>query len=87
MPECTPSEAAMTCLNPHAHYLAVTSSPTWDWIVRTPKPRSLSRDAKQRYRWLRWHATHGYNVSLTGRHHGISRRIPSGSRRLRLDPR
>jgi len=56
MPECTPSEAAMTCLNPHAHYLEVTSSPTWDWIVRTPKPRSLSRDAKKRYRWLRWHA-------------------------------
>jgi putative transposase len=75
MPECTVSEAeSMTCLNPHAHHIGVTSSPSWDWIVRTPKPRSLSPEAKKRYRWLRWHATHGQNVSLTCRHHGISRR-------------
>jgi putative transposase len=74
MSQCTPSEAALTCLNPHAHHISVTSSPSWDWIVRTPKPRNLSREARKRYRWLRWHATHGRNVSLTCRHHGISRR-------------
>jgi transposase-like protein len=64
----------MTCLNPRAHHISVTSSQTWAWIAQTPKPRSLSRDAKKRYRWLRWHATHGQNVSLTCRRHGISRR-------------
>ena len=74
MSQSTFSEAAMTCLNPHAHHISVTSSRTWDWIVRTPKPRSLSPEARKRYRWLRWHATHGQNVSLTCRRHGISRR-------------
>lgn len=66
--------AAMTCLNPHAHHIEVTSSQSWDWIVRTPRPKQLSGEAKKRYRWLRWHATYGRNVSLTCRHHGISRR-------------
>lgn len=74
MSQCTDSEAAMTCLNPHAHHISVTSSQSWDWIVRTPTPRTLSTEAKKRYQWLRWHATHGWNVSLTCRHHGISRR-------------
>jgi putative transposase len=74
MSQSTPSAAAMTCLNPHAHHISVTSSQSWDWIVHTPKPRSLSPEAKKRYRWLRWHATHGQNVSLTCRHHGIARR-------------
>jgi transposase InsO family protein len=64
----------MTCLNPHAHSIHVTSSQRWDWIARTRTPRVLSPEAKKRYRWLRWHATHGQNVSLTCRHHGISRR-------------
>ena len=64
--------AAMTC--PHAHHIEVTSSQSWDWIVRTPRPKQLSGEAKKRYRWLRWHATYGRNVSLTCRHHGISRR-------------
>ena len=74
MSQSTPCEAAMTCLNPHAHHISVTSSQRWDWILRTSKPRSLSREAKKRYRWLHWHATNGQNVSLTCRHHGISRR-------------
>ena len=64
----------MTCLNPHAHHIHVTSSQHWDWIARTRTPRVLSFEAKKRYRWLRWHATHGQNVSLTCRHHGMSRR-------------
>jgi putative transposase len=72
--QSTRSEAAMTCLNPHAHYIQVTSSQRWDWIVRTRTPRSLSSEGKKRYRWLRWYATHGENASLTCRHHGISRR-------------
>lgn len=74
MSQSTPSEAAMTCLNPHAHYIHVTSSHRWDWIAQIRTPRSLSPEAKKRYRWLRWHATHGWNVRLTCRHHGISRR-------------
>ena len=74
MSECTDWEAAMTCLNPHGHYIHVTSSQRWDWIARTRTPRSLSAEAKKRYRWLRWHAIRGCNVSLTCRHHGISRR-------------
>lgn len=45
-----------------------------DWIAHTQTPRVLSREAKKRYRWLRWHATHGRNVSLICRHHGITRR-------------
>jgi putative transposase len=69
-----PCEAAMTCLNPHAHHIQVTSSQRWDWITRTRTPRSLSPEAKKHYRWLRWYATHGENASLTCRHHGISRR-------------
>jgi hypothetical protein len=85
--QCTVPEAEMTCLNPHAHYIQVTCSQRWEWIARTRTPRSLSAEAKKRYRWLRWHATHGQNVSLTCRHHGIARRIPSVSRRLRLHPR
>jgi transposase InsO family protein len=64
----------MTCLNPHAHHISVTSSQSWDWIVGMPTPRALSPAAKKRYGWLSWHATHGRNVSLTCRHHGISRR-------------
>jgi putative transposase len=64
----------MTCLNPHAHHIHVTSSQRWDWISQKRPPRSLSSDAKKRYRWLHWHATHGQNVSLTCRRHGMSRR-------------
>jgi len=64
----------MTCLNPHAHYIHVTSSQRWEWIARTRTPCSLSPEAKKRYRWLQWHATNGKNVSLTCRRHGISRR-------------
>jgi transposase InsO family protein len=63
----------MTCLNPHAHYIHVTSSQRWEWIAGTRPPRTFSSAAKKRYRWLRWHAQHGQNVSLTCRHHGISR--------------
>jgi hypothetical protein len=67
----------MTCLNPHAHHISVTSSQTWDWIACSPRPCQLAREARKRYRWLRWHATHGatlgQNVSLTCRHFGISR--------------
>jgi putative transposase len=80
MSQCSPSSqaASMTCPGtpwvPHAHHISVTSSQRWDWIASTPKPRTLSREARKRYRWLRWHATHGRNVSLTCRHHGISRR-------------
>jgi putative transposase len=74
MSQCIPCEAAMTCLNPNAHHISVTGSQQWDWIVDRPKPRSLSAEGRKRYRWLRWHATHGENVSLTCRHHGISRR-------------
>jgi putative transposase len=74
MSQSTRCEATMTCLNPHAHHISVTSSQHWDWIIRTPKPRSLSPEARKRYRWLRWHALHGQNVSLTCRRHGISRR-------------
>jgi len=64
----------MTCLNPHAHHIHVTNSQRWEWIARTRTPRALSPDAKKRYRWLHWHTTHGRTVSLTCRHHGISRR-------------
>ena len=74
MPECTRWEAAMTCLNPHAHHISVTGSQQWDWITSRPTPHALSPEARKRSRWLRWHATHGENVSLTCRHHGISRR-------------
>jgi putative transposase len=74
MPESTRSEAAMTCLNPQAHHINVIGSQQWDWITSRPKPRSLSPEGRKRYRWLRWHAQHGENVSLTCRHHGISRR-------------
>lgn len=74
MSQTPPSEAAMTCLNPHAHYSHVSSSQRWDWIARTRTPRTLSSEAKKRYRWLRWHGSHGRTVSLTCRHHGISRR-------------
>jgi putative transposase len=64
----------MTCLNPHAHHIHVTSSQHWDWQGRPRPPHALSSAARTRYRWLRWHATHGQNVSLTCRRHGISRR-------------
>lgn len=74
MPESTRSAAAMTCLNPHAHYIEVTGSRQWNWVMTRPTHRTLSPAAKKRYRWLCWHATHGENVSLTCRHHGISRR-------------
>jgi putative transposase len=74
MSQSTVSQAAMTCLNPHAHHITVTSSQHWDWVRQRRAPRSLSAAAKKRYHWLRWHATHGGNVSLTCRHHGISRR-------------
>lgn len=74
MPESTRSEAAMTCLNPHAHHIRVTGSQQWTWIISRPTPRTLSPEARKRSSWLRWHGTHGENVSLTCRHHGISRR-------------
>lgn len=64
----------MTCLNPHAHHIGVTGSQQWNWITFRPTPHARSPEARKRYRWLRWHATHGENVSLTCRHHGISRR-------------
>lgn len=74
MPESTRSAAAMTCLNPHAHHISVTGSRQWNWVISRTTARTLSPEARKRYRWLRWHATQGENVSLTCRHHGISRR-------------
>ena len=56
MSQSTPCEAAMTCLNPHAHRIRITSSQTWDWIACSPRPRQLGREVRKRYRWLRWHA-------------------------------
>ncbi len=73
MLQSTPSEAIMTRLNPHGHYIAVTSSQTWDWVVAKPGRCQLSRDARARRSWLDWHASHGCNVTKTCERFGISR--------------
>jgi len=36
-------------------------------------PHKLSREARQRLKWMDFHRTHGNNASLTCRHYGISR--------------
>lgn len=72
MPQSTSFEAAVTCLNPHGHYISVTGSQAWNWTVGAPHERSLSPAARARLAALR-HYEQGRNISLTCRHFGISR--------------
>lgn len=73
MSQCTAQAAPMTSLNPHGHYISVTGSQSWDWIVPPSGAHPVSREERKRSAWLRWHAEHGSNVSRTCRHFGIAR--------------
>lgn len=48
-------------------------SGTLPGVLPLHQPPRLSRAARLRLQWFDWHAAHGQNVSLTGRHFGISR--------------
>jgi putative transposase len=73
MSQCNSSEAVMTRLNPHGHYISVVSSQTWDWVVTKPTGCQLSPHARARLSWLQWHESHGTNVTRTCQRFGISR--------------
>ncbi|GAC1432611.1 MAG: IS481 family transposase [Acidobacteriaceae bacterium] len=53
--------------------LVLKQSADWSWIHRPVEERQLSRQAKGRLALLRWHDSHGTNVSRTCRRFGISR--------------
>lgn len=53
--------------------LVIKQSAAWSWIYAPQGERQLSRVGKARLLLLRWHAEHGWNVSRTCRHFGISR--------------
>lgn len=69
----SPEAPSMTCLNPHAHHISVTSSQSWTWVTLSTPSRSLPPEVRKRLLCLRWHQTHDQNVSRTCRHFGISR--------------
>ena len=67
------SEYTTACVEEVAS-MHLVSSTTWALrrLAQHPSP-TLSREAAQRHRWLRYWAAHGQNASLTCRHFGISR--------------
>jgi hypothetical protein len=72
MSQRTPESAAMTCLNPHGHYISMTGSQHWDRIVPSSSPRHLSREARKRSYWLRCegclHASNFHGLRVNRRH-------------------
>lgn len=56
-----------------ARHITIQQSQSWQWIHRPAEEQQLSVAGKQRLAWLRWHTTHGENVSLTCRHFALAR--------------